>query len=69
MKIIQLSSELHIDTESDAAYLYLNTKEWNDVNYTSSLLEDDGSNINIDYDNNWKVIWIEFIPASKIFKI
>jgi len=68
MKIVNFKSKLHIDNEVDTAYLYLNTKEWNNVSYTSSLLEDDGSNINIDYDNNWKVIWIEFIPASKYFK-
>lgn len=67
MKIVNFKSKLHIDNEVDTAYLYLNTKEWNNVSYTSSLLEDDGSNINIDYDNNWKVIWIEFIPESIFF--
>lgn len=67
MKVIKLSSELHIDNESDAAYLYLNSKKESKVNHTNSLLDEDGSNINIDYDNNWKMIWIEFLPASKFF--
>lgn len=69
MKIINLNSELHIDSESDAAYLYLNKWKENKVNYTNSLFDEDGGNINIDYNTDWKVIWIEFLPASKYFNL
>lgn len=68
MKIINLNSELHIDSEADAAYLYLNKWKENKVNYTNSLFDENGWNINIDYDTDWKIIWIEFLPASKFFK-
>lgn len=49
MKIVNLNSELHIDNEADAAYLYLNKEKENKVNYTNSLLDENGWNVNIDF--------------------
>lgn len=68
MKKIKLNSELHIDNEADAAYLYLNSWKESKVSHTSCLFENDNWNINIDYNENWEIIWIEFLPASKYFK-
>ncbi|MDD3144647.1 MAG: DUF2283 domain-containing protein [Candidatus Gracilibacteria bacterium] len=68
MKIVNLNSELHIDNEADAAYLYLNKEKENKVNYTNSLLDENGGNVNIDFNIQGKIVGIEFIPASKFFK-
>ena len=67
MRIINLKSELHIDEDANAAYLYLDKQKENKAHYTNYLLDDKGWNINIDYNNDWKVIWIEFLPASNFF--
>lgn len=70
MKIINLNSELHIDNEVDSAYLYLYLDKNidNKVDYTSWFIdENNGWNINIDYSSDWKILWIEFIPASIFF--
>lgn len=66
MKVIKLNSELHIDDEADTAYLYVNNKQ-KQVHHTNPLVTDDWTMINVDYDDNWKILWIEFSPASKFF--
>lgn len=69
MKIINLNTELHIDEEVDAAYLYIDKKNKDKkVSFSSSLLDENWWMINIDYHSKWKIVWIEFIPASKFFK-
>lgn len=68
MKIIKLNSELHIDEASNAAYLYINKENKSKVLFSSSLLDDNNSMINIDFSNNNEIIWIEFMPVSKFFK-
>lgn len=68
MKIIKLNSELHIDEDSNAGYLYINKENKSKVSFSSSLLDDNNSMINIDFSDNNEIIWIEFIPASKFFK-
>jgi hypothetical protein len=56
MKIIKLNSELHIDEVSNAAYLYINKENKNKVSFSSSLLDDNNSMINIDFSDNNEVI-------------
>ncbi|MDD2907832.1 MAG: DUF2283 domain-containing protein [Candidatus Gracilibacteria bacterium] len=69
MKIINLNSELHIDEVANAAYLYIYKENKNNkISYSSSLLDENNSMINIDFSEKNEIIGIEFIPASKFFK-
>jgi len=44
-----------------------NIYEINNLNQITNISNSWSENISYLYDNNWKVIWIEFIPESNFF--
>jgi hypothetical protein len=56
MKIINLNSELHIDEVANAAYLYINKENKNKVSFSSPLLDENNSMVNIDFSEKNEII-------------
>ena len=63
MRVIEIDWRLRVDDESNSSYLKFSSL-WVETSTVSTIpyLSSNWEMINIDVNDNWKVIWIEFQP-------